>query len=190
MSESISNSSDEEMIRQVLAGDKESFSGLVHRYQNRLFYGMWEILRNEAEAEEVVQEAFFKAFSKLEVFRGSSSFYTWLYRIAFNLAITRIRRRRSNVSLEDLQDKSGVDRPAPDSSPGAAMEQRERVDQVKRALEQLSEQHRQILVLREIENLDYEAIGEILDLPVGTVRSRLYRAREQMRQQLNLIDQR
>jgi RNA polymerase sigma-70 factor (ECF subfamily) len=190
MSESISNSSDEELIQQVLAGEREFFGELVRRHQDRLFGEMFGILRNRTDAEDVVQVAFVNAYKSLGTFRGGSAFFTWLYRIAFNQAMTVIRGRRPNVSPYPPVREMGLDFSVRNSTPSAAMEQRERADQVNRALEQLPESLQQILRLREIEGLDYAAISQILNVPLGTVRSRLSRARDQLREQLNLIDQR
>jgi len=188
MSKSISSTNDQQLIQQVLAGRVESFGLLVQRYQDRLFNGMVPILRSEPEAEDIVQEAFVLAFTKLDSFQGNSAFFTWLYRIAYNLAISRLRRRRGGVSLDSQREKTGFDLPDVSASPSSNLEQQERIELVHEALGKLSEEHRSILVLREMQELDYEAISEILDLPIGTVRSRLHRAREQLREQLNLID--
>ena len=175
---------DARWIEQSMSGDTEAFGCLVSKYQNRLFNSMVHFLRDETEAEDVVQESFVLSFTRLASFRGSSSFYTWLYRIAFNTAISRRRRRRPKVSVErDLGEAgTGMDDHGP--QPGDQMEAAERAVQLHAALNRLNEQHRMILVLREMDGLSYEEISGILDLPIGTVRSRLHRARSQLKDEL------
>ena len=176
---------DAKWIQRSIAGDAEAFGCLVTKYQNRLYNSMVHFLRDETEAEDVVQESFVLSFTRLAKFKGNSSFYTWLYRIAFNTAISRGRKKRPRVSVErDLGDGGtgiGGDAPAPD----ARMESSERARQLHEALDRLSEEHRMIIVLREMDELSYEEISEILDTPVGTVRSRLHRARSQLKEELN-----
>lgn len=171
------NQSDHQIIRGTLSGDKEMFGLLVHRYQNRLFNSMVQITRNEPEAEDVVQDAYVLAYSKLASYKGNSAFFTWLYRIAFNVAVSRMRRKRPTVSLQGKDEKSRLDFPDHAPPPDAKIRRDEEALQLKSALGRLSDEHRIILVLREMDELDYDAISEILELPIGTVRSRLHRAR-------------
>lgn len=183
----MANQDDQQLIRLTLDGQPEAFGHLIRKYQNRLFNGMVHILRSEPEAEDVVQDAFVLAFTKLESFKGNSAFFTWLYRIGYNVAITRIRRRKSTVSIEGKDERGRLDFPDKGPSPADRLEQHEQADQLRLALDRLSDEHRSILVLREMEELDYDAIAEILNLPIGTVRSRLHRARTQLREQLEII---
>ena len=178
---------DREWICRTIDGDTESFGFLVRKYQDRLYNGMVQILRNESEAEDVVQDAFVLAFSKLDSFQGKSAFFTWLYRIAYNLAITRLRRRKRGLSLDGGVASVRLDFPDSGPLPNDSIEKREEAVQLYDALDQLSSEHRSILVLREMEELDYDAIAEILDLPVGTVRSRLHRARIRLRDLLEKV---
>lgn len=178
---------DREWICRTIDGDTESFGFLVQKYQDRLYNGMVQILRNESEAEDVVQDAFVLAFSKLDSFQGKSAFFTWLYRIAYNVAITRLRRRKRGVSLDGDEAKVRLDFPDGAPSPNHSIERQEEAIQLYEALDRLSSEHRSILVLREMEELDYDAIAEILDLPVGTVRSRLHRARIRLRELLEKV---
>jgi RNA polymerase sigma-70 factor (ECF subfamily) len=187
MNKSMANQDDQQLIRLTLDGQPEAFGHLIRRYQDRLFNGMVHILRSDSEAEDVVQDAFVLAFTKLESFKGNSAFFTWLYRIGYNVAITRIRRRRSTVSIEGKDETGRLDFPDNGPSPADRLEKHEQAAQLMRAMDRLSEEHRSILVLREMEELDYDAIAEILDLPIGTVRSRLHRARTQLREQLEMI---
>ena len=175
---------DAQLIDEALRGESASFGQLVRRYQDRLYNTMVHVVNSAEEAQDVCQEAFVQAFVKLEQFQRTSAFYTWLYRIAFNVAISRRRRHKPTVSVEQSREHSGDEPIDPHEAPHVRLEQSERVAQVQAALATLSEDHRAILVLREMEGFAYETISELLDLPVGTVRSRLHRARLQLREQL------
>jgi RNA polymerase sigma-70 factor (ECF subfamily) len=157
---------------------------MVCKHQDRLFNTLVHIAGSREEAEDVSQEAFVQAFVKLDTFAGKSAFYTWLYRIAFNILASRRRRKRPEISLDVGRDLCG-DEPMDRAEPvETAVERVERADQLHAALAELSMEHRTIIVLREMEGHDYETISEVLDLPVGTVRSRLHRARSQLRERL------
>ncbi|MEM9411580.1 MAG: sigma-70 family RNA polymerase sigma factor [Planctomycetota bacterium] len=174
---------DSELIQSTLDGRQEAFGRLVFRYQNRLYNSMVQILRNEAEAEDTVQEAFIAALTKLSTFHGKSGFYTWLYRIAFNNAISRLRKRKKNtLSLDRETEDMNWQLPSSGPLPDSDLLQKERADQVVVALGRLSEEHRNILILREMDEMDYSAISGVLNLPVGTVRSRIHRARMQLKE--------
>ena len=187
MNNSKANEDDLELIRQTLNGQTEAFGNLICKYQDRLFNGMVQIMRNEPEAEDVVQDAFVLAFTKLESFKGNSAFFTWLYRIAYNVAVTRLRRRKPTLPLEGKGESGRLDFPGSGPAPDEGIQKREQVNQLNQALDRLSHEHRAILILREMDELDYDAISEILDLPIGTVRSRLHRARSQLRDHLDAI---
>ena len=175
------------LIDEVLAGDSSAFGELVLRYQDRLFNTLTYVVGSCEEAEDVVQDAFVQAFVKLGTFQRASAFYTWLYRIAFNLAVSRKRRRRPERSVDEVRDLTG-DEPVDDGeAPGDRLEHHESAEQVQAALERVSDEHRAILVLREMEGFCYEKIAEVLDLPVGTVRSRLHRARMALRVELKEV---
>ncbi|MBI2823390.1 MAG: sigma-70 family RNA polymerase sigma factor [Planctomycetia bacterium] len=175
---------DDCLIDQALAGNADAFGRLVARYQDRLFHAMTHIAGSAEDARDVVQDAFVQAFVKLESFRRTSGFYTWLYRIAFNVSATRRRRTRTNVSIDGNATGHALTLADPGSAPHDRLEQQERAARVRAALENLSEEFRTVLVLREMDDCDYETIAEMLDLPIGTVRSRLHRARLQMRELL------
>ena len=178
--------SDADLIRQTLQGDNGAFGELVRMYQNRLYNSVMCIVRCQADAEDIVQEAFVRAFVKLKDFRQDCAFFTWLYRLAMNLAITHIRRKEPAVSL-DAHRESGFSEPIDqEESPVDSLMREERAPAIAAALARLNEQHRTILVLREIERFDYATIAEVLRLNVGTVRSRLHRARMHMRRLLNV----
>jgi RNA polymerase sigma-70 factor (ECF subfamily) len=177
-------SDDAPLIAATLAGDSAAFGSLVGLYQDRLYNSLLRVVGSADDAGDIVQDAFVQAFVKLDTFRGSSAFYTWLYRIAFNLAMSRARRERKTASLDGMKLLAGCEpvdgRPAPETN----LEQREQVEMVHAALNELSTEYRTILVLREIDGCRYEEIAEILGLPVGTVRSRLFRARMALRNEL------
>ena len=174
-------------IAEVRGGNTAAFGKLVLKYQDRLLNAVVYISGSRDEAEDVVQDAFVQAYTKLNSFGGNSGFYTWLYRIAINAAISRKRKRKGATSLEARYDEQGLE--PLDSLEGAEARvlREERAGQVQTALAALSAEHRTILVLREMEDCDYDQIAEILDVPVGTVRSRLHRARLQMKEQLEIV---
>jgi RNA polymerase sigma-70 factor, ECF subfamily len=172
---------DAPLIEATLAGDSAAFGSLVGRYQDRLYNSLVRVLNSAEDARDIVQDAFVQAYVKLNTFRGSSAFYTWLYRIAFNLAMSHARKGRPTASLDHMKADSGNEPIDGRAAPEAGLVQREQVALVHRALATLNFEYRQILVLRELEDCSYEQIAEILELPAGTVRSRLFRARLQLR---------
>jgi RNA polymerase sigma-70 factor (ECF subfamily) len=178
---------DAQLILATRRGEPAAFGQLVRKYQDRLFTALVHVCGGREEAEDTAQDAFVQAYLKLASFEGQSSFYTWLYRIAFNTAISRRRRMRPDVSIDRGRELTGHE-PA-DGSEGAEelLLRQERATMVQQALNQLNAEHRAILVLREMEGCDYDAIAEILELPVGTVRSRLHRARLQLKEHLSAI---
>jgi RNA polymerase sigma-70 factor, ECF subfamily len=175
---------DRELIDQALSGNSAAFGQLVTRYQDRLYNSLVYLVGSADAAQDAVQEAFVQAFVKLDTFERASAFYTWLYRIAVNQSISRRRRERPLVSVDQIRDNSGQDPIDAGPPPEARLERLERGGQVRQALAALSEEHRSILILREIDECSYEQIAEILNLPVGTIRSRLHRARLQLRDEL------
>ena len=175
---------DAQLVAATLAGDTASFGQLVDRYQDRLVNSATRFLGNHDDARDVVQDAFVQAFTKLPTFRGNAAFYTWLYRIAFNLAMTHARRRRPQASLDRGRDELGNEPMDLNPGPVAGAAVGERAALVHAALAELDDEFRQAIVLRELEGCTYEQIAEIADIPVGTVRSRLYRARLALRDRL------
>lgn len=184
MNQTPNTQEDERLIRQTLAGESVAFESLIGKYQNRLFHSMTQVLRNSTDAEDIVQDAFVKAFTKLGTFRGGSQFYTWLYRIAHNAAISQIRKRKPTESLDHEAGGAACQLEDEHVMPSQRLEQQEQHQQLSDALSRLKEEQRSVLVLREMEGLDYDAIAAILDVPVGTVRSRLHRARTQLKEEL------
>jgi RNA polymerase sigma-70 factor, ECF subfamily len=179
---SLDLSDDAPLIAATLAGDTAAYGRLVGLYQDRLYNSLLRVVGEDAD--DIVQDAFIQAYLKLSSFRGSSAFYTWLYRIAFNLAMSHARRERKTASLDDMKAGWGSEPVDAQAAPDAGLETRESVEMVQSALAALHTEYRTILVLREIDGCRYDEIAEILDLPVGTVRSRLFRARLALRDQL------
>ena len=184
--------SDLELVRRVQKGERGAFDLLVLRYQHKVVKLVARLLRDPAEAEDVAQEAFVKAYRALGSFRGDSAFYTWLYRIAVNTARnTMASRQRRPLEYEaDLSEseQSSVDARMKDTdTPEAAALSEEIHQTVNRAVEELPEDLRTAIILREIEGLSYEEISESMSCPIGTVRSRIFRAREAIAQELKPV---
>ncbi len=175
---------DRRLITDCLKGRTAAYGELVRRYQDRLFNAVYRLLDNSEDAQDVVQEAFISAYQSLASFKGDAKFFTWLYRIAMNAAISHRRKHKFAVSLEtgsknelliDPLDQSAY------SQPGDLLEQLEEENRLKSALNRLSPEHRAVLILKDIDGQKYEEIAEIMQVPVGTVRSRLHRARLELR---------
>jgi RNA polymerase sigma-70 factor (ECF subfamily) len=181
---------DQELITESLQGQTEAFGQLVVRYQDRLYNMLTHLLGSREDAREVAQEAFVSAFQKLHTFGGRSAFYSWLFRIATNLAVSRRRKKtRVPASIDAIRDHSGdepIDRRT-DNRPDYPLEVTERQAAVRAALAELPEEFRTVLILKEMEDLKYEEIAEMVGCPVGTVRSRIHRARLELRARLSRL---
>lgn len=164
-------------------GDRDSFDSLVRKHHSRLHLSLQSMLGCPMLAEDVLQDAWLKAFAKLQQFRSDSNFYTWVYRIALNSRRRYFRAVHQTASLDRLYEID-VAPESNGSTPEASMQQKETRVQVRRALAKLADRQREILKLREFERLDYQQIGDRLGVPVGTVRSRLSRARAELRHHL------
>lgn len=184
---------DATLVRQVQAGRVDAFAHLVVRYQDRIHNACWRICRNLDDARDLTQETFLKAFTAIAGFEGKSGVYTWLFRIAVNLALSHRKKAKLRyVASLDAGDDSGDGESAGSAAqrvadgrsvgPGAALEAQEMRRRVAGALRAVDENHRVMLVLRDIEGFDYARIAEILDVPVGTIKSRVHRARAALRQ--------
>lgn len=184
------NAPDEELIRQCLDGRTEAFGVLVGRHQNRLYNSLLRMLGSPDDALDAVQDAFVLAFQKLDSFRGDSKFYSWLFRIGYNAAVSAKRKERLKTQSADAaREKMGVE-PSdshPRQTPSHALEVAEQQELVQRALSELPEEYRTVLVLKELEDLSYEEIAELADIPIGTVRSRLHRGRSELREKLRIL---
>lgn len=186
---------DHSLLEACRAGQTEAFGALVLRYQERLYQTLLRLCGSSEDARDVLQDTFLRAYEKLDQFHGDSSFYTWVYRIGVNLALSGHRRRHARASLRRVAHDQGA-RPqeAPDDSPDADptyhLERAEREQIVEAALGQLGPEHRAVVILKDFDGRRYEEIGAILNVPVGTVRSRLHRARCELRDRLRcLIDE-
>jgi RNA polymerase sigma-70 factor, ECF subfamily len=178
------NEDDRRAIHECLTGRPDAFGELVRRYQDRLFNAVLRIIDNADDALDVVQESFLNAYQSLASFKGDSEFFTWLYRIAFNAAVSQRRKKRAVISLEAGRNGEAVADPADDSEgirPGEELERSEQHAAVHAALCRLSVEHRAVLVMKDLDGLKYEQIAEVMGVPIGTVRSRLHRARLEMR---------
>lgn len=149
---------------------------------------MLQVTGSADDAEDVVQDAFVRAYVKLHTFQRQSQFFTWLYRIAFNSALSHRRRKRNTMSLDYAREAGGVEPVDRVDAPDAALIRDDRVRTVRSALDRLTEDHRVILVLREMQDCAYEDIAQILEISIGTVRSRLSRARTALRLVLEEIE--
>lgn len=182
---------DELLIAACRAGRTEAFGELVRRHQDRLYPTLLRITGSAEDARDLLQESFFRAYQKLDHYRGGSSFYTWLYRLSINLAISERRRRRARpmARMSDLQSESAphAQEPLDHADPGLPVEQAERDEQIHRALGALAPDHRAVVVMKDFDGLRYEQIAAVLGVPVGTVRSRLHRARQELREFLRPV---
>ena len=180
---------DQVLITKSLDGCRQSFGDLVRKYQDRLYNSLVHFMGCTTDAEDVAQEAFVLAFTRLQSFRGDSAFYTWLYRIAVNSAISHRRKRRPVVSTDRQLPIDVITDTSDGHLPEHHLQREEDVAQVHQAIQSLSDEHRKILTLREIDGCDYDAISEMCEIPIGTVRSRLHRARNQLKTELERIEQ-
>ena len=182
---------DELLIERIKAGDMAAYNVMVIRHYDRIFSRVLQLLNNKQDAEEVTQDAFIRAHRGLENFRGDASFSTWLYQIATNLAHNRNwywfrRKRDQSISLDQPQCEDGSltlenVMPCADENPAEAVVTQEFVDRVSACMQYLNDKHKEVLILRNVKNLTYDEIAQQLEISVGTVKSRIARARESLR---------
>lgn len=181
---------DQQIVERVQRGDKRAFDLLVTKYQRKIFRLLSRLIRDPGEIEDVAQEAFIKAYRALPNFRGDSAFYTWLYRIAINTAKNHLvaQGRRAPTSteaeVEEAENFEDADGLRDVNTPDAMLMSRQVGEAVNRAIDRLPEDLRTAIVLRELEGLSYEEIAESMNCPIGTVRSRIFRAREAIANEL------
>ena len=183
---------DRELVESARKGDREAFRTLFERYHRRAYALAFGVLRNQDDALDVVQDAFIKAHKYLDKFEGNSSFYTWLYRIVMNLAIDHLRkhRRARPVELDEARLDEGVgadDALLPKmlgSNPGRALMDKQIRARIEEALGELSDNHRAVLVMRELEGMSYEEMAQAMNCSKGTIMSRLFHARKNMQKRL------
>jgi len=185
---------DASLVQQCRSGDMQAFAALVAKYQDRIFNTIFRMCPQRADAEELAQETFLKALERIGQFRGRSEFYTWLFRIAVNLTIS-YRRRSGRIRFHSMTEPDGsgggrtdalIEAAAHRSNPGpaAAVIAGDTNRRVLESLEELDDDFRAVVILRDMEDMDYARMGRILDLPVGTVKSRLHRARSVLKEKL------
>lgn len=186
---------DQALVERVQAGDKQAYGLLVAKYQRKLLRLVSRLVRDPAEAEDVTQEAFIKAYRALPGFRGESAFYTWLYRIGVNAAknwlVANGRRAPTSTGLdnEEAEDYGESDLLQDVDTPERLLMSKQIGDTVNAAMERLPEELRTAITLREVDGLSYEEIAQVMDCPIGTVRSRIFRAREAIAEKLRpLLD--
>ncbi|MGR8932261.1 MAG: RNA polymerase sigma factor RpoE [Gammaproteobacteria bacterium] len=180
---------DQDLVRRVQLGDKSAFDLLVVKYQHKIVHLVNRYVKDSSEAQDVAQDTFIKAYKALGDFRGDSAFYTWLYRIAINTAKNYLlsRSRRYSDHEVDMQDAEQVEN-APQlkdiETPEHYLMNAQIIEVIKSAIEKLPEEMRIAITLREFEGMSYEEIAEAMDCPIGTVRSRIFRAREAIDEKL------
>lgn len=181
---------DRALVEAVLAGDASAYRGLVERYQRRVYALVSGMVRDKEEARDLTQEAFVKAYKNLDRFRLESSFYTWLYRIAMNLAIDHLRKvkkRPTSEFDEQIATRDGDGELASGhrkNDPRKELERKQLHGRILAALDKLSPEHKQIVLLREVEGLSYKEIADTLEIAEGTVMSRLFYARRKLQDYL------
>jgi RNA polymerase sigma-70 factor (ECF subfamily) len=184
---------DRQLVERAQRGDKHAFELLVSKYQRKLVRLLARFIRDSAEVEDVAQEAFIKAYRALPSFRGDSAFYTWLYRIGINTAknyLVAIGRRAptaTEFNSEDAENFEGGEQLRDINTPESLMISKEIAGTVSETLDHLPEELRDAITLREIEGLSYEDIAAIMNCPIGTVRSRIFRAREAIAERLRPV---
>jgi len=181
---------DQELVERAQRGDKRAFGLLVEKYQRKLGRLLSRMIRDPAEVEDVVQEAFIKAYRALPNFRGDSAFYTWLYRIGINtaknylVALGRRPRVSNEIEVEDAENFEDGDELRTIATPETELMSKQIAQTVNETVEALPEELRTAITLREIEGLSYEEIASLMGCPIGTVRSRIFRARETIAEKL------
>lgn len=183
---------DAELVRRSQEGDTAAFNELVTRYRQRIYAMAYQMTRNEQDAWDLAQDAFVRAWKSIDRFRGDSSFYTWIYRIVSNVTIDALRKKqgRSETEFDDsLAGLQGIDVrartvPGGTASPDENIRQKEIGSRISEAMEKLSPEHRAVLVMKEIEGLQYHEIAQAVGCEIGTVMSRLFYARKKMQAQL------
>jgi RNA polymerase sigma-70 factor (ECF subfamily) len=176
-------------VRSTQQGDAEAFNALVQKYQARIFNTLFRMTGDYDRASELAQEVFIKAYQAIGSFRAGSSFYTWIYRIAVNTVYSERRRemRRPKMNPQGHSDNPSLIERAPadaNDNPAEVAKRRELVERIQSCISELDDAMKSVVVLRDIEGMDYEMISEVLELPLGTVKSRLHRGRLELKEKL------
>jgi RNA polymerase sigma-70 factor (ECF subfamily) len=178
--------SDWELVQKCQAGEIGAFQELVSRYHQKIYVVIVGLLRNREDALDVAQETFFRAYRKIKSFQGESSFYTWLYRIAVNIAIDSQRRQKRNpLDFRETMDGLFEEQNEVARDPFSDVHDRELREKLVSAINDLTPEHKAVIILRTVEGLSYKDIGEILGCSEGTVMSRLHYARKKLQQKLS-----
>lgn len=177
-------------IKQVLKGDQNAYADIVNLYQHKLYQICYRMLGNRQEAEDIAQEAFVRAYINLHSYDQKRKFSTWIYRIATNLCIDRIRKKKPDYYLDaEVAGTDGLDMysqiAADEKLPEDVVAQMELQERIQYEISRLPDKYRSVIVLKYIEELSLQEISEILDMPLGTVKTRIHRGREALRKQLN-----
>ena len=190
MSDGTPHQNDAETVAAILKGEREQFSDLVKRYQGRLVNYLFRLLRNTEEAQDLAQEVFVKIYLALDRYDPRYKFSTWLFRVAQNAAIDKIRKRRLKlVSMDRPGDRDDESRswefPSPDPSPYRNLRNRERGEAIQEVIDQLPWEYRELIVLRHYGELSYDEIANLKKMPLGTVKNKLFRGRQMMKEKLH-----
>ena len=177
------------LARLALKGDQQAFAELVDLYQDKLYHMAYRMLSNRQEAEDVVQDAFLRVYKNLDRFDETLKFSTWIYRIATNLCIDRLRKRKPTYSLDaESQDYEGLDGysmiPSDDKTPESELILSDTQRIIHQAMESLPPKYKSVMMLRYIQDLSLQEVGDILDMPVTTIKTRVHRGREFLRKKL------
>lgn len=181
---------DQILVGRVQKGEKRAFELLVSKYQRKIFRLISRLIRDPVEVEDIAQDAFIKAYRALPQFRGESAFYTWLYRIAVNTAKNHLanqgRRAESpgDIVVEEAETFANSENLRDINTPESVLQGKQAAETVNKAMQALPEELRAAILLREIDGLSYEEIAEVMNCPIGTVRSRIFRAREAIAEKL------
>src|SRR4051794_4820089 len=184
--------SDLDLVKRCQDGDAEAFDELVTRYRTRVFGMIYNMVHSEQDAWDLAQDSFIKAWKSIKRFRGQSSFYTWIYRIVMNVTIDWLRKKQvkaggaefdDSIQLKEV-DPASKTMPKADALPSVVMEQKEIRAQIDKAIDQLSPEHRAVILMKEIDGMQYHEIAETLGCSIGTVMSRLFYARKKLQNML------
>jgi len=188
MTQGADQATDEELVAAVLGGDRERFGDLVTRYQARLVNYLFRLLRNPDDAHDLAQEVMVKVYQVLDRYDPQYKFSTWLFRIAQNAAIDQIRRRRLKLVSLRQEDGEGEGRdwdlPTPERGPYGQLRNRERGEAIQEAIDALPWEYRELIVLRHFGELPYDEIARLKQMPLGTVKNKLFRGRQMLKEKL------
>jgi RNA polymerase sigma-70 factor, ECF subfamily len=188
MTRGLEQPTDDELVAAVLGGDRDRFGDLVDRYQSRLVNYLFRLLRNVDDAHDLAQEVFVKIFQVLDRYDPRFKFSTWLFRVAQNAAIDQIRRRRLKLVSMRQEDDEGEGRDwdlqTPERGPYGDMRNRERGDAIQEAIDALPWEYRELIMLRHFGELPYEEIAVLKEMPLGTVKNKLFRGRQMLKERL------